>query len=201
MIALLRLASFTLALFVLAFVVGVAAASAADLSPAEAVDHAAAAWRIIDEARLGIFAHDVASPEGGTVDVNGELLSSRFPLIAPASAWYFLAPRVSIGTTLNTGGKTSAAYAGLAWTADIFDHAFVEASFGGAIHDGDTGRNVAHGRSGLGCSPLFRESLSAGYRIDAHWSVMATVEHMSNANLCVQNRGLTNYGVRIGYSF
>jgi hypothetical protein len=30
---------------------------------------------------------------------------------------------------------------------------------------------------------------------------MATVEHMSNAGLCKQNRGLTNYGARIGYRF
>jgi hypothetical protein len=30
---------------------------------------------------------------------------------------------------------------------------------------------------------------------------MATVEHMSNAGLCSQNRGLTNVGVRLGYTF
>jgi lipid A 3-O-deacylase len=30
---------------------------------------------------------------------------------------------------------------------------------------------------------------------------MATIEHMSNAGLCPQNRGLTNVGARIGYTF
>ncbi len=30
---------------------------------------------------------------------------------------------------------------------------------------------------------------------------MATVEHMSNAGLCANNRGLTNYGGKIGYTF
>jgi hypothetical protein len=30
---------------------------------------------------------------------------------------------------------------------------------------------------------------------------MATVEHMSNAGFCDQNRGLTNVGGRIGYAF
>jgi lipid A 3-O-deacylase len=31
--------------------------------------------------------------------------------------------------------------------------------------------------------------------------VMATIEHLSNAGLCAQNRGLTNIGARIGYTF
>ena len=31
--------------------------------------------------------------------------------------------------------------------------------------------------------------------------MMATVEHMSNAGLCAKNRGLTNFGARIGYRF
>ncbi|HKH96014.1 MAG TPA: acyloxyacyl hydrolase, partial [Beijerinckiaceae bacterium] len=30
---------------------------------------------------------------------------------------------------------------------------------------------------------------------------MATVEHLSNAGTCAQNRGLTNVGVRLGYTF
>jgi hypothetical protein len=30
---------------------------------------------------------------------------------------------------------------------------------------------------------------------------MATVEHMSNAGLCDRNRGITNEGLKVGYSF
>ena len=30
---------------------------------------------------------------------------------------------------------------------------------------------------------------------------MATIEHLSNAGACGQNRGLTNVGARLGYSF
>ena len=30
---------------------------------------------------------------------------------------------------------------------------------------------------------------------------MGTVEHMSNAGLCDRNRGLTNFGARVGYAF
>jgi lipid A 3-O-deacylase len=60
---------------------------------------------------------------------------------------------------------------------------------------------VPDGRVALGCSPLFRESGSIGVRLSANWSLLATVEHLSNAGLCDQNRGLTNIGARVGYSF
>ena len=53
----------------------------------------------------------------------------------------------------------------------------------------------------LGCSPLFREAAAVGFRLNEHWSVMATVEHMSNAGLCGDNRGLTNFGGKLGYTF
>jgi hypothetical protein len=78
---------------------------------------------------------------------------------------------------------------------------FTEATLGGAVHDGSTGSAPAPGHNALGCNPLFRESASLGYRINATWSVMAIIEHMSNAGLCAQNRGLTNAGIRLGYAF
>jgi hypothetical protein len=53
----------------------------------------------------------------------------------------------------------------------------------------------------MGCAVTFRESATAGFRITQNWSIMATVEHMSNAGLCVENRGLTNAGLRLGYTF
>ena len=31
-----------------------------------------------------------------------------------------------------------------------------------------------------------------------HWELMATVDHMSNADLCDENRGLTTVGLRLG---
>jgi hypothetical protein len=110
-------------------------------------------------------------------------------------------PRPHIGGSLNFDDKTSFAYAGLTWTVDITPRFFIEGSFGGAIHNGSTGRVVPVDRNALGCSPLFRESGSVGVRLSANWSVMATVEHLSNAGLCSQNRGLTNIGARLGYTF
>jgi hypothetical protein len=113
----------------------------------------------------------------------------------------FFVPRIHLGTTINTAGDTSHVYAGFTWTYDFTDKLFAEASFGLGFHNGKTSDFVPRNRLALGCSPLFRESASLGYRISQNWSVMATVEHLSNAGLCNDNQGMTNYGVRVGYVF
>jgi len=151
------------------------------------------------ELRGGVFAHDPFSPEKGSADINAEFLA-RLPFDA-SGTWSFLIPRVHVGAMLNTAGRTSHAYAGFSWTYDVTRQIFVEASFGGAIHNGYTGDLPRYHHNSLGCSPLFRESASLGYRLTENWSVMATIEHLSNAGLCKQNRGLTNVGARIGYRF
>lgn len=153
------------------------------------------------EVRLGVFAHDPWSPEKGTgVDVNGEVLSPRLFRTGHATFDLFV-PRAHLGGTANFGGGTSQAYAGLTWTFDLTQQVFIEASLGGAVHNGKTGSVPVPDHNALGCSPLFRESASLGYRFTANWSVMASVEHLSNAGLCSNNRGLTNAGLRLGYSF
>jgi hypothetical protein len=154
----------------------------------------------LSEVRLGTFVHDAASPEQGSADLSGEILFAK-PFTAPGSVWDFLLPRPSIGATINFAGKTSQAFAGATWTYDVTRAIFVEAEFGGSVNNGKTGNIVPPGHNAMGCSVSFREAGSLGYRLNANWSIMATVEHMSNAGLCSQNRGLTNYGARIGYSF
>lgn len=178
------------------------AACAADLAPPTSPATAAAAYAVWPgyELRLGLFAHDPWSPEKGSVDINAEALTPRL-LTMDNPSWRWIVPRAHIGATVNTAGRTSSLYAGLTWTVDIGEKVFVEASFGGAVHNGKTGNVIYPDHNALGCSPLFRESASIGYRFTPAWSVMATVEHLSNGGLCTQNRGLTNAGVRVGYSF
>ena len=160
-------------------------------------------WRLVDELRAGVFAHDPESPEGGSADVNLEALSRRLPIGTGGGWQQWLAPRLHVGGTINTAGKTSQAYFGLTWTVDVTRWLFVEASFGGAANNGYGGLKAfaPPGMSALGCNFMFRESASAGLRLDEHWSVMATIEHTSNAGLCNENRGLTNFGGRLGYRF
>ena len=59
-------------------------------------------------------------------------------------------------------------------------------------HADETWRHVAN---------QLRGAASLGYRLTPTWSVMATVEHYSNAGLCAHNRGLTSFGLRMGYTF
>lgn len=189
------------------------AALAAYAGPVVAADlstHAPAAQPILAappqplslwELRLGASVQDSSGPESGSFNATAEFLSPRLGSTANP-VLDLLIPRAHVGGSLNTGGDTSFAYAGFTWTYDFTRQLFVEASFGGAIHNGNTDRVVlAPDESALGCSPLFRESASLGYRFTQNWSVMGTVEHLSNAGLCSQNRGLTNVGVRLGYAF
>ena len=174
-----------------------AATFAAAGGPARAAD---ASWferPLMEDLRLGLYAHDPMSPEKGAADVNVELVFA--PFAAGSGPLAFLVPRVNAGATLSFGARTSLAYTGFLWRLPITDALFLEASLGGAIHNGRDGGTP--GRNAMGCAGGFHESLSLGYRFTPQWSVLATVEHVSNAGLCDQNRGLTNAGLRLARSF
>jgi lipid A 3-O-deacylase len=151
------------------------------------------------EIRGGLFVHDPVSPEKGSVDINAEFLSPRLPI--QGGAWQVLVPRLHLGGTMNTAGKTSHGYTGLTWDYDLSKSLFVEASLGGDLNNGKTGNTLVSGRNAMGCAAAFRESASLGYRLSQSVSLMGTIEHVSNAGFCERNRGLTNMGLRLGYSF
>lgn len=156
---------------------------------------------LLSEFRFGFSAQDPWGVEGrdGSANLTGEILFSKPFTVSDLFTSYFI-PRPHIGGSLNFDGGTSFAYAGLSWTVDVTPHIFVEGSFGGAVHNGRD--RPYDDRQALGCSPLFRESGSVGVRLSANWSVLATVEHLSNGGTCSDgNRGLTNIGARVGYSF
>ena len=163
----------------------------------------------VDELRGGLFFHSVdhapASAFLGFIDTtrlqdaNVELLFTPFEL----GDWNWIGEiRPHVGGTFNFGGLESQVYAGLSWTHHIAGGpVFIEASFGGAIHNGALTGAVAPARN-LGCQALFRESGSLGYDITEQASIMLTVEHSSHAGLCgANNVGITNLGVRAGWKF
>ncbi|MDB5570683.1 MAG: hypothetical protein JWN93_1866 [Hyphomicrobiales bacterium] len=155
---------------------------------------------LLSELRLGAVVHDPLSPESGAVDVKAEVLFDPFGR-APHTPYGWLTPRVHVGATGNFTGHTSLLYAGFTWTFDITRRWFVEGAFGGTVHTGSTGPLPVAGENAMGCRTAFHESAALGYRFSAQWSVMLTVEHASNAGLCVQNRGLTNAGFKVAYTF
>lgn len=155
----------------------------------------------LSEFRFGLSAQDPWGVEGrdGSANLSGEILFAK-PFTASDLFTSYFIPRPHVGGSLNFDGRTSFAYAGLSWTIDVTPNVFVEGSFGGAVHNGKD-HPFADSRA-LGCSPLFRESGSVGVRLSANWSVMATIEHLSDGGTCSdENRGLTNVGARVGYSF
>lgn len=177
----------------------IANAVAADKKRPEPVA-APTAPSLLSEFRLGFSAQDPWGPEAGSANVVGEILFAK-PLTPADLFMSYFVPRPHIGGSLNPAGRTSFAYTGLTWTIDITSSIFVEGTFGAAIHNGPTRGFIPPDRQALGCSPLFRESGSVGVKLSATLSLMATVEHLSNGGACSDNRGLTNVGARVGYSF
>ena len=168
---------------------GIAAATA---PPA----HAQSGW--LDEAKLGLDAHDIAL--GGDhrepgADVNGELLFT-----SPALLRTIGRPRPHLGVAVNTAGATSYAYFGLTWTAPIFERAFISGALGGAVHDGELTGDSPN-RKQLGSRILFHEYVEAGFRVTPVLSLSVFLDHMSNANLASHNAGMTNIGLRTGFKF
>jgi lipid A 3-O-deacylase len=187
-------------------------ASAADVPPPAAYAAPVQPLSIVSEIRIGGAVQDPGSAEGklpgfSKANVNGEILFAK-PRISDDPFWQAFVPRPTVGGSYNTGGRTSYAYLGATWTLEIFPETFnrrvfLDGFFGGVAHNGWTGpkAETPYGFNTLGCSPMFREAAALGFRLTEHWSIMATVEHMSNAGLCANNRGLTNYGGKIGYTF
>jgi lipid A 3-O-deacylase len=185
-----------------AIIATVPLARAADLRPSPPAllpTLAASPPAFLSEVRFGGSAQDPAGPESGSANLTGEILSAQ-PWMAADPVLNLFIPRLHLGGSVDLDGRTSFGYAGLTWTFDVTPSLFVEGSFGGAIHNGETNSISPH-HDALGCRALFREAGSLGVRVTAHWSVMATVEHLSNAGLCSNNRGLTNVGLRVGYTF
>jgi hypothetical protein len=154
----------------------------------------------ITEVRAGAFATNLENSKEDKADylINGEILFSQPARRYSNSFWdVFLRPRPHIGFSVTPQDDgVNQLYAGLTWEYRLTNWAFLESSFGGAVHDGSTAGNDTNS---YGCTLNFRESASVGFDLSERWRLLVTVDHMSNAGLCDQNQGLTNAGVRLGY--
>lgn len=151
------------------------------------------------DVRLGASLQDRTGPEAGVINFTGEIVTPKLFSLTDRIAGAFV-PRFHIGTSLNAQ-STRFAYAGATWTADLTRQIFVEASLGAAINDGKTGALVPLDRVAMGCNGGLRQAASAGVRLNDRWSVVATLEHLTNAGACDRNRGMSNFGARLGYTF
>lgn len=160
-------------------------------------------FKLVNEARVGVFAHNWIHDEAAPVDVSVELLSSPVRLWNTTNPWiaWFFNPRFNIGGMINTTDHgTSYGFAGLTWRIPIYQKFFFEGEFGGAINDAPL--HPVIGRVDMGCRLTFREFGGFGYQFTDNIDLIASIEHVSHATFCTNiNPGLTQVGARIGYKF
>lgn len=147
--------------------------------------------------RFGVGYQDYTSPEKG-VNLRGELVLPK-PEALKAALPDLAVPAPLVGLSAQLGHGTSFLYAGALWTLPLTQSLFLEASLAVAANNGVS--EPGQGRAALGCHAGFREEAGIGWRVDPAWSVIAMVEHYSNANLCNHNRGMTNFSVMLGRTF
>ena len=155
----------------------------------------------LDEVRVG-----VTSSDSKGASASGELQALFSPLSPighpydPNWAWVF-SPRPLIGASVSLEGKTSQAYAGLAWDLPISGPYFVELSAGGLVHDQNLNQNYSDRPSPLTTRFLFREAIAIGYNINANWRILLFADHGSDGNLGYRNEGLNRFGFLLGHKF
>jgi len=160
----------------------------------------AAADGLIAELKLGVLDHDASGlwsgfrAEPNSVSVNLEAL------LAPSVAFAGGAIRPAVGASINTDGGTSNVYFDARWQYEMASGFFLGLGIGATVHDGQL-KLEDFDQKGLGSRLLFHIPLEIGFRFDAHNSLSAYFEHMSNAYTVSPNEGLDRLGIRYGYRF
>lgn len=164
---------------------------------------------IFNEIRLGIYQHDTGiignhKEEGADFALEG--------LSKPVTALRLIgSPRIVIGGAWNTAGQTSQIYLGIDKQLNFLegsftpsDSFFVEGTIGGVWQNGKhdvVGTPLESRWKSHGGSFLFRPGLALGYRFNEHWSIAASLNHISNAGLGKRNEGMNDLGILIGRKF
>lgn len=159
---------------------GTSAALAADLpaEPADPVYYAAepvSTYHFFDEVRIGATGflddrHRLTDEEEG-VFLNGEVLFGN-PMTPFDNRFvdFLLRPRPHIGGTVTTSGGTNQIYAGLTWDYNLTNRIFLEGTFGGTIHDGNTDHvETAPASAARRCFGKAPASASTSRSICASW--------------------------------
>ena len=106
---------------------------------------------LFQEVRVGAFAHNPNHDEDAPVDVSVETLSSNLPFANFSNPYvnWFLSPAIALGGMINTGGKTSYAFADFNWRIPIWKMLFFEGEFGGAVNNSPDWQGPQPHRHGL----------------------------------------------------
>lgn len=178
------------------------AISATAYAPSSTAPYDAAPW--FGEARLGssVFLDSGGTGEGGafaTAAIFIDPLASRFE---SAFADTVLAPRLHFGLSATPSGGTNQLFAGFTWDAHLTDLLFVEASFGGSVHDGPLELDDEDAGLALGCRFHFRESAGVGIELSERLRLVTSVDHASDGGLCGEGGdSLVHAGASLGLKF
>ncbi|HEX2840025.1 acyloxyacyl hydrolase [Hyphomicrobium sp.] len=154
----------------------------------------------IEELKVGVLAHDVPDLWSGFRAESNSAALNFEALLSPSVVFLGGAIRPVVGASVNTEGGTSNIYVDARWQYETPSGIFFGLGLGGTVHDGQL-ELKDFDRKALGSRVLFHIPLEIGYRLDAHNSISAYFEHMSNAYTVDPNEGLDRIGLRYGYRF
>jgi lipid A 3-O-deacylase len=155
---------------------------------------------LINEVRVGIMAHDVATRS--TKHEDGSDFNGEFYFRSPAVKLLRLlgSPRPSIGFSVNNNNGTSQLYSAINWGMEFTDRLFVNVGLGGTVHNGAL-QSTDPDRQRLGSRTLFRFAIAAGFNINKKMNVSAMFDHASNGRLAYPNNALEKFGVQFGFTY
>jgi len=155
---------------------------------------------LFHELKFGVLDHDTPDLWSGFRAEPDSVALNFEALFSPYFAFLGGTVRPALGASINTEGETSNVYLDARYQYEFQNGFFVGLGVGGTVHDGQLTLKDWNQKA-LGSRVLFHIPLEIGYRIDAHNSISAYFEHMSNAYTVDPNEGLDRLGVRYGYRF
>lgn len=176
----------------------------------------------VSEIRAGLSEFDERSinigGDSSFADENSVAVSGEVIFEKPDFFKWKIAPRPYVNGSLNLGGKTSYAGAGLVWRQNFSKKLYGDFGFGLVAHDGTlevdrpavfTAETSAEffrrlfSEKELGSRILFREQFTLGYRVDEKWAAEIYFEHLSHGKILTDktNDGADIIGFRAARRF
>lgn len=160
--------------------------------------------KLFDEMRFeqSLYWDDGEHPEYGSFAKAMVFFDPFDSAHATTATDFIFSPRVHVGAIASLAGGTSQVFTGLDWTFDISDKLFLDVGAGATVHNGDLDWSATTTPK-LGSRLLFWHYYALGVRVDKNWSLIASWDHSSHADLCDRcaNQGLTHIGLSLGYKF
>jgi lipid A 3-O-deacylase len=175
---------------------------------------APAAHAGVDEAYVGVMAHDICVIDCKNAwKERGPAVEFQVNFDSPDFLGFIGSPHPYAMASGNVAGATSFAGVGLEWRWQLGEHWSVEPGFGYVIHNGALNNPFPNGTPEsqqyfdhhllLGSRDLFRISLGVTRDLPGPWEVQTFYSHLSHGQILGhgRNQGLDQLGVRLGYRF